>query len=372
VIDPLTGFPEFQAVLFKRMAVINLGTFGGNESIATGVNNRGRVVGCATTSTPDPFNLRWCLGVPQQTRAFIWDGAGMKDLGTLGGPDAFAELVIDRGQVAGWSLTDSTVNPATGTPTQHLFLWEKGKMRDLGTIGGTAVQILNDLNERGQFVGSMNVAGDQSFHPFLWDGTSLKDLGTLGGDWGSADWVNEKGQVVGWAFTTTNEASHAFLWRDGRMTDLGTVDGDPNSIAYGINSAGQVVGSSQDNGFNFVHAFLWERGSIADLNALIPADSGVQLNAAPGINERGEIVAQGVVLLSGDTHAFLLIPCDDDHRDIEDCDYDMVDGSDMPATQMATTAKPVLSPDSIRQLMQSAGRRSKPWYRGFGAQTQPK
>jgi hypothetical protein len=41
----------------------------------------------------------------------------------------------------------------------------------------------------------------------------------------------------------------------------------------------------------------------------------------------------------------------------------------MPTT---TTVKPELSPDAIRQLMQSAGRRSKPWYRGFGAQTQPK
>jgi hypothetical protein len=55
-----------------------------------------------------------------------------------------------------------------------------------------------------------------------------------------------------------------------------------------------------------------------------------------------------------------LIPCDENHPNIEGCDYDMVDGSDMPATQMATTAKPVLSPDSIRQLMQSAGLRSKP------------
>jgi hypothetical protein len=41
-------------------------------------------------------------------------------------------------------------------------------MRDLGTIGGTGVYLVNNLNNRGQIAGGMNVVGDQSFHPFLW------------------------------------------------------------------------------------------------------------------------------------------------------------------------------------------------------------
>jgi hypothetical protein len=44
-------------------------------------------------------------------------------------------------------------------------------------------------------------------------------------------------------------------------------------------------------------------------------------------------------------------------------------GSAMPTT---TTVKPELSTDAITQLLQSAGRRSKPWYRGFGEQLLPK
>ena len=76
----------------------------------------------------------------------------MRGPGYLGGPDALAGWLNDRGQVAGWSLTDSMANPATGIPTQHPFLWENGRMKDLGTIGGTAVYLINNLNERGQIV----------------------------------------------------------------------------------------------------------------------------------------------------------------------------------------------------------------------------
>ena len=322
LLDPLTGNPEFQAVLFNDGSVINLGTLGGNESSAFGVNDRGQAVGCAANAVPDAFGF--CFGVPQQSRAFLWRNGLMRDLGTLGGPDALAELVNDRGQVAGWSLTNSTVNPTTGIPTQHLFLWENGRMKDLGTLGGTAVYLINSLNERGQIVGGMNVTGDQSFHPFFWDGYSLRDLGTLGGDFGSSDWVSETGQVVGWATTAGNQALHAFLWNRGVMTDLGVLEGDLCSIAYNINSGGQTIGTSDDCSGNNAHAILWENGSISDLNTLIPAGSGVQLTVGLGINEQGQIAAQGV-LPNGDIHAFLLTPCDENHSGVEGCDYDLVD-----------------------------------------------
>ena len=233
-------------------------------------------------------------------------------------------------------------------------------MRDLGTIGGTAVYLINSLNNRGQIVGGMNVAGDQSFHTFLWDGLSLKDLGTFGGDFGSANWLNEPGDVAGWAFTEGNQAVHAFLWRKGVMTDLGTVDSDPNSEAFVVNSKRQVVGATQDDNFNYVHAFLWERSSIADLNALIvPADSGVQLNAAVGLNEKGEIVAQGT-LPNGDQHVYLLIPCDENHMEVDACDYSLYEAvngingaAPIPVAQRAH-AQHIIT----RELMLSAHRHS--------------
>ena len=116
---------------------------------------------------------------------------------------------------------------------------------------------------------------------------------------------------------------------------------------------------------------------MVDLNALISSGSSLQLADAEDINERGEIAGIGVppgvpvanYITEG--HGFLLIPCDENHGGIEGCDYSLVEqsatatGSAMPTK---TTMKPELPPDAIRQLMQAAGRRSKLWYRGFGAQ----
>ena len=160
----------------------------------------------------------------------------MRDLGTLGGNDANALFVNERGQIAGWALTNSTPNPVTNFPTQDPFLWENGKMRDLGTLGGT-LGFPTAFNNRGQVVGQSNLTGDLSFHPFLWEREVLTDLGTFGGETGTSNAINDAGEVVGKADLPgpLPQTHDAFLWRQAVMTDLGRLYSDQCSNAVSIN-----------------------------------------------------------------------------------------------------------------------------------------
>ena len=307
--DPNTGYPAENAVLFKDGSVRNLGTLpGGHESQATAVNNRGQVAGFGDNGTPDPLSIFGNVangpngpGWVTQTRAFIWQHGKMQDLGTLGGPDAGMTELNARGQIAGDSYTNDTPNPATGVPTTHPYLWQNGHMRDLGTLGGTQ-SLTNWLNNKGEVVGQDNIAGDQAFHPFLWNGHHLRDLGTLGGDFGAANQVNDAGDVTGWATLPGDSVAHAFLWKGGVLTDLTGAGSSQCTVAQALNNRGQVVGNTcTEQG-----AFLWSGGKQYDLNALV-APSGVHLTAANFINDRGQITAVGT-LPNGNLRVFLLTP----------------------------------------------------------------
>lgn len=316
-IDPITGGQIVHGVLWKENKPIDLGTLGGLESTAAYVNDGGDVVGFSTINTsPDPFSF---LGGP--IHPFIWENGVIRDLGTLGGPDALPgpSCTNERShQVTGGSFINSTPNPETGVPTVHPFLWENGKMTDLGTLGGTLTAFLLDdaqcVNNRGQVAGVSTLPGDQIIHPFLWDHGVLTDLGTLGGDFTITTWFNDVGELVGGTTTAGEAMFDATLWEGGAVTDLGTLDGDCASLAHSLNSTGQIVGESDSCDGITIRAVLWDKGEIVDLNTLIPPNSDLQLGIAENINDRGEIVGWGGrpagcedVFACG--HAFLLIPC---------------------------------------------------------------
>lgn len=337
-IDPLTGFPESHGVLWRHRRITDLGTLGGNQSVAYAINQRGQIVGSSLNSRLDPFVngvQKGCLWLPTtgsscaatdfafnalfapaatQTHATLWFEGRLRDLGTLGGPDSAAVLINNRGQVAGWSYTSYRTN-ANGVPNTHPFLWENGMMTDLGSLGGS-VGAPAFMNERGQVTGASNLAGDKIVHPFLWSrATGMRDLGSLGGSYGHPNWINEAGDVVGIS-STADSLLRAFYWHDGHMVNLGTLGTDPSSLADGINNRGQIVGISY--GDSDQRGFVSDRGGpIIDLNTLIRPGSKLHILDALSINDRGEIV--GTALLpNGDVHPIVLLPYDADHDDAAD------------------------------------------------------
>lgn len=368
--NPLTGIPDLHATVWRNGKVTDLGTFGGIFSIAGAINDRNQIVGAAENTIPDSFGFGgqvFGAGLPSTTEwhASLWHNRRREDLGMLAdGRDSGAAFVNERGQIVGASFTNSVVNPSTGFPTVAPFLWENGRMRNLGTLGGV-FGTTSGLNNRGQVVGTSNLAGDQTAHPFLWEQESLRDLGTLGGTFGVANWVNESGEIIGGSLTANDEAFDGFLWRKGVMTDLGSVAGDGCSNAFGINSRGQVVGESFSCSVDSHHAFLWENGGPAiDLNIFVPPDAGLQLTEAQFIGEGGEIA--GVALLAnGDVHAFLLIPSEADDAN-SDSAIAISEADMAPATQRPTqVAHGKLTQEKLAALRARLAHRT----RGFSARS---
>ena len=70
-IDPLTGGPALEAIIWGKNGFMNeLGTFGGNDSFSSAVNNRGEVDGVALNTIPDPYGSVFFMPGATQSRAF--------------------------------------------------------------------------------------------------------------------------------------------------------------------------------------------------------------------------------------------------------------------------------------------------------------
>jgi probable HAF family extracellular repeat protein len=149
----VAAFGLTQAVSAPQLVpILDLGTLpGGNSSDATGINDRGQVVGVSQTASGE-------------YHAFLWQEGTMTDLGTLPGaalPESAAYGINARGQVVGDGYFASS--------TLHAFLWQEGTMTDLGTLPPPAFRFSSarGINDRGQVVGGGYTAS--GFHAFLWE-----------------------------------------------------------------------------------------------------------------------------------------------------------------------------------------------------------
>jgi probable HAF family extracellular repeat protein len=302
---------------------------GPNSAVAWPVkNNRGVIAGIAETSRLDPLGEAWscsaffpgdpsghtCLG-------FVWESGRMRALPTLGGDNGFATGVNQRGQVVGWA--ENTVHDPTCNPPQVLqfraVIWGpgNGRIQELPPLRGDTVTAATAINDRGQVVGISGICDNavgrfSARHAVLWEKGKAVDIGNLGGvAWHTPMAINDRGDVVGFSNPPGDDGgrfiAHAFLWTGhGGIIDLGTLPGDTISQALGINARRQVVGLSC--GQSGCRAFLWDGGVMTDLNTLVASGSAGHLVFANDINDAGVIAGQALDQETGEGLAFAAVP----------------------------------------------------------------
>ncbi|HEX8521246.1 MAG TPA: hypothetical protein VF669_03250 [Tepidisphaeraceae bacterium] len=202
-------------------------------------------------------------------RAFIRHENFYNTLGTLGGFGSVGQAINSKGHTAGYSGTASGNTHAfvyTGPVGRDVTV---GPLQDLGTLGGSSSQA-NSINERDQIVGQSSINAQSTAHAFLYENGRMKDLGTFTsprtgtGSSSFANDINNLGDIVGYVQAAGGATPYtAFLYRDGVMQDLNALipasSGWDLWFASAINDSGQIVGSGTFNGAP--RAFLLTPGS---------------------------------------------------------------------------------------------------------------
>jgi probable HAF family extracellular repeat protein len=278
----IAGTSNGRAVLWRNGHIIDLGVLpGARDSYPLDLNDRDEVVGSSTIVLSQGEE-------PETTvHAFVWRNGRMRDLGALPGGDySVATGINERGDIVGRSTHQTG---PWGSYYSHAVLWRNGGIVELESdeVLSYAEDITNDgwivgsrgtpadpetyteavawkdgratvlypgdavaANERHQAIGSHLSVGSS----VLWTRGVVTDVGRPPGDaFVMAADINNRGQVVGWA------ESGAFVWHQGTApTVLPDLGGSGGASAAGINDRGQIVGGASLSDIE-AHAVLWTR-----------------------------------------------------------------------------------------------------------------
>ncbi|MBL1217982.1 MAG: hypothetical protein D8M59_10870 [Planctomycetes bacterium] len=246
--------PIEMATLWKDGEIISLGTLGGDNSHAFGINDSGQVVGKAYPILGE--NIRW---------PFIWQDGVMTALEIFpNAEDRGGEAwdINNLGEAVGFAWPDSG--------SQHAVMW---------TADGTLVDLTPDLFGQAHGINNLGeVAGFVEYaNAVIWrDGvpTQIHDWGLAQDSYAEA--VNDFSEVSGYYIHWQSGDPYAFIWTE--QTGMRTLEDliAPQSrweLAYAldINDFGMIVGYG-------MHADL-QRAYVAT-----PVTPSIQLtNAHPGV-----------------------------------------------------------------------------------------
>lgn len=289
-------------------------------SRSAAINSSGDVVGNSFRS--------WPTTIVGQSNAFLFiPGTGLEFLNTTSSSGSYVLSnatqtsglgINDAGWIVG-SYTVASDNLSNSFQTHSFATFGPGWTQPIDDwYGYPAFSATNDINNKEQTVGSLQVNATDSPAAFFFD-TSTMHLTMIGIPAGASQSVatalNDSGQVVGSAMF--GQHSHAIFFQDlnhNGFADPGElVDLDPTgyySAALGINNSGLAVGyfGGRPGTYDYSKAALFKNGTITDLNTLVNGGTGgAVLRVASGINDLGQIVGY-IITASGDLHAFRLDP----------------------------------------------------------------
>ena len=183
----------------------------------------------------------------------------LTDLGVLPGfATGRATAINNQGQIVRWCETTNDVS--------HGFLWENGRMKDLGTFGGSE-SLAEGINNSGEIVGAFISNGKR--RAFLWQHGKMLDLGIVddfaklgdGRNWRPGCSINDLGQV-GCRRMTENGQRMSTLWQNDHDVYFGLFSDGTACSALAINNSGQIVGAAHRGDSSLSHAFIWDAGSV--------------------------------------------------------------------------------------------------------------
>lgn len=227
------GSHTSRALLWRGGAMLDLGGLQAQDSwtVASAWNARGQVVGSS--------RVRHVAPTYEIFHPFVWENGVIHDLGLLASSPC-GDTQEDCAE--GWASDINAQGTIVGTSQdrsgrQRAVVWENGAIRELDIFPGvpTDAQYIND---RGQILGRI---GGLEPGWFLWDRGSVQRLRGFGGTDIRVRAFTEQGEVLGSAETASG-AMHAFVWQAGVTTDLGPGE------ATAINQLGDVVGTNGDRG----------------------------------------------------------------------------------------------------------------------------